>query len=81
MWRGLFEKSRNLRGRVTVMQLLGATQDMAYTLIVAQAFESVIDAVTSGRENTAGLIAAYAVLSLPVVLVWGFGANYLRNRT
>ena len=81
VWRGLFEKSRNLRGRVIAMQLLGATQDMAYTLIVAQAFESVIDAVTSGSENTAGLIAAYAVLSLLVVLVWGFGANYLSNRT
>ena len=81
VWRGLFEKSRNLRGRVIAMQLLGATQDMAYTLIVAQAFESVIDAVTSGSENTAELIAAYAVLSLLVVLVWGFGANYISNRT
>ena len=80
VWRGLFAKSCELRGRVTVMQLLAATQDVAYTLIVARAFEGVIDAVTSGSANLAGLMAAYVVLSLLVVLVWGFGANYLSNR-
>ena len=80
VWRGLFVKSRELRGRVTVMQLLAATQDMAYTLIVARAFEGVIDAVTSGSANLAGLMAAYVALSLLVVLLWGFGANYLSNR-
>lgn len=80
VWRGLFAKSQELRGRVTVMQLLAATQDMAYTLIVARAFEGVIDAVTSGSANMAGLMAAYVALSLLVVLIWGFGANYLSNR-
>ena len=70
VWRGLFAKSQELRGRVTVMQLLAATQDMAYTLIVARAFEGVIDAVTSGSANMAGLMAAYVALSLLVVLIW-----------
>ena len=80
VWRGLFAKSQELRGRVTVMQLLAATQDVAYTLIVARAFEGVIDAVTSGSANMAGLMAACVALSLLVVLIWGFGANYLSNR-
>ena len=80
VWRGLFVKSHELRGRVTVMQLLAATQDMAYTLIVARAFEGVIDAVTSGSTNMAGLMATYVALSLFVVLLWGFGSNYLSNR-
>ena len=67
-------------GLFVVSQVIAITADTAYTLVIGSTYQNVIDNVISQQGQILQSILHYVLAAFLVVLIWGFGDNYLGNR-
>ena len=80
VWAGLLRKSRGFYFLYGVSQLLAISMDMAYTLVVAKAFQGILDQAVSSGSSLSRMMIYYLLIVLLTVGLWGFGDNYISNR-
>lgn len=76
----LLARIRGFYPLFALSQLLSLSMDFVYTLMLARAFQSVIDAAISGNGLLLSTLLRYVCAALAVVILWGFGDNCLCNR-